>query len=126
MIQRIQSIYLFAGAIWTFLCALVGFNSFFVGLTALLIISSALAIYTIFKYNDRKKQIKLCNINLLLLILWYAIESILPYVCDKYASAEGQFSWECFLPFLSMVMYVMARRGIKADEKLIRDADRIR
>ena len=69
MIQRIQSVYLFAAAIWTLLCALVGLGHLFIGLIVLLVVSSALAIYTIFKYNDRKKQIKLCNVNMLLLIL---------------------------------------------------------
>ena len=125
MIQRIQSVYLFAAAIWTLLCALVGLGHLFIGLIVLLVVSSALAIYTIFKYNDRKKQIKLCNVNMLLLILWYATDGVLPYICELCTSST-RFSWDWFLPFASMVMLVMARRGVKADDKLIRDADRIR
>jgi len=44
----------------------------------------------------------------------------------KKANGTVCFTPACVFPLISLILYTMARRAILADEKLVRDADRIR
>lgn len=120
MIQRIQSLYLLFSAIFSVVCL------FFVGggwLSAVLLaLSACFGIYTIFQYSNRILQAKLCLFNILLLIGCLILDFVLSLLAEDAKGVE----WYNALPLISIIGYVLARRAIMADERLVRAADRIR
>lgn len=90
------------------------------------LVTLPMAVVAIFAYRNRIFQSRLCVLNILLLIGWYIVFIVYSLVFKARYNAEFQYSYLCVLPFASIISYIMARRGIKADEKLIRDSDRIR
>lgn len=152
MIQRIQTVFLFMGAVLTVLCLCLQIGTFThedmvvlreynlwtinaVGvreyatwpLFALLIPSASLALYTIFIYSNRIVQARFCLFNVLLLVGWYIL-----YVLYAQLLGRGDStlvftpSFAAFLPAISIVFYMLARYRIWFDEKKVRSADRIR
>lgn len=95
-------------------------------LFAIQLVTLSMAVVAIFAYRNRLFQSKLCVLNILLLIGWYIVFIVYSLVFKTRYNAEFQYSSLCILPLISIVAYIFARRGIKADEKLIRDSDRIR
>lgn len=91
----------------------------------LLLITCPIGLYTIFKYKNRKLQLSLCILNIILLLLWYGIFYFTGYVMG-YEKMDFQPEFVSCLPLVIMVLYIMAHQGVKADEKLVRSADRIR
>lgn len=152
MIQRKQSVFLLLAAVVSILslCMPVGifkpveigvdsvmYNMFIQSgngaldfsaapLFCILSVSIVVSLATIFLYNNRKLQIKLCSWNMLLLILWYIAYAILAYIKKDAMGAELKLSFASILPLVSIILVFMARKGVKADEALIRAADRIR
>lgn len=97
-------------------------------LFSVLLFSCLLNIFTIFKFHNRPFQARLCTINIILMLLWCAC-----YVYFVFLGGAGIESTTKTLPLLSsvipvvnIVFYVLARVGIKSDERLVRAADRIR
>lgn len=149
MLQRKQTLYLFFAIICTFVGSIlpIGYitpegmgtdmtvyqlfikadcNSYSPWpLFALMLCTYPLAISAIFMYKHRKKQAKLCMIAVAVYILWYAYYI---YAAMAIFSKQGTFSFSyvALLPALAIIFYLMARRGIINDEKLIRSVDRIR
>ena len=143
MIQRIQSIYLLVA----FVCS--GVMVFFFDLwdtssdgvrvmdlfsqsyiflkfvPILFFISALLPLFTIFKFSNRKLQMNLGKltilINLILLGLFvYLIQTL---------SGEAVVSKKdigMFLPLLSIGFVLLANRAIKKDEDLVKSVDRLR
>lgn len=93
-------------------------------LFAVLLIESVLSIFAIFRYNNRKQQIKMCSWNMLLLVVWYLAFAAV-YVANK-DNGDFKLCFSFILPLVSFILTYMARRGVKADEALIRAAERIR
>lgn len=152
MIQRIQSIYLLAGVVLSVICLCLPIGIFqsantitahlynlcsvqVVGgvnfdqwaLFAVLILSASIGTYAIFAFHNRIVQARLCLFSVLLIVGWY----ILYFVFGKLLKGDADGvtftpSLSAILPALSLVFYVLARRRIKADERLVRAADRIR
>jgi hypothetical protein len=88
-------------------------------------VGALLSLVAIFLYKARKKQIRLCYLGLLPILLFYGF-SVGCYVGlpqNQYTlvGVEG-----IILPFISFILILLAIRGIKADEKLVRSLDRIR
>ena len=74
---------------------------------------------------NRPRQAKLCVVNMLLLIVWYALAAFYTlHVGYRDYSFHADLAI-CF-PLIAIILYWMARRGVLADEKLVRAADRIR
>lgn len=148
MIQRIQSVYLLLAALvcLSCLCLQVGtfqladgtvtkeFNlwllqangtrNFIVApLFAILVPTVALTIYTIFLYGNRRIQMRFATFGILLLVCWHIV-----YGAFALTIPADSFSieWPAFLPVVAIIFCIMARRGIRHDEKLVRAADRIR
>ena len=96
-------------------------------LFVLLVCAAALACYAIFGYRNRMSQARLCLFVSFLLLGWHVVYAVYSRVLA--VPADGQsfsVSLAAALPFLSLVLCVMARRAIIADERLVRAADRIR
>lgn len=87
-----------------------------------------LALAIIFKYNNRKLQMKLIFICMILLILFSAI------LCFNYFQLAGlstadnsiKISWILAILPVQMVLLWLANSGIRKDEALVRSADRLR
>ena len=93
-----------------------------------LVVCVALALVTIFKYKNRKAQMSLCSITMLFSLLWY-IDYVLIYLgMIPVAEVEGamEVKFAACLPFISIILVAMAKKGINDDEKLVKAADRIR
>jgi hypothetical protein len=94
-------------------------------LFAILLLSAAVACYTIFIYKNRLRQALLCLVSMMLSLLWYVALIVVSKTLAPDA-AEFQLAWPAVLPAVSVILTFMARKGILADEKLVRAADRLR
>lgn len=153
MIQRKQTLYLLVAIVLTVVCLCMQIGAFQVAgldvarvynlwftdplghrhfdtwpLMAILLPTAALATYTIFIYHNRRVQALFCALNSLLIVGWYICFFVVGQtVGDKsWGAATFRPSWPAVLPFIALVFYILARRAIQADEKLVRSMDRIR
>ena len=112
MIQRKQTVFLLLAAILAVVCLVLRWQWIDVvqGLLA------ALSVYTIFIYKKRIKQARLCLLGIALIFVWYILLAVY----------QGDLMTIDALPMVNAMLIFMARRGILADEKLVRAADRIR
>ena len=94
-------------------------------LAVVYVLNAVMALANIFMYNNRKFQMKLCVYSCIFMVLWYAV---LAYLCFTSFAALGSFhpAISICIPFICIVLSVMAYKGISADEKLVRSMDRIR
>ena len=150
MIQRKQTVFLFLSLIATLICLSMpialfepqgmggenrmlnlwvidssGTKDFSVWpLFAILLSTVPLQLFAIFDYHHRKRQITTCSIDLILIIVWYIAYGVLSKTLSSGMIYHAQLA--SFLPLLTLILIFLARRGIKADEALVRAADRIR
>lgn len=122
MIQRIQTVYLF------FVFCLMGILSFIpfssswtVTLDAAII--AVLSAVAVFFYKNRKGQILIGNLILLLLVLAYPLYFIFDGIpTDLFRTVRYTFAF----PLVAAILTCLAIRGIKKDERLVRSLDRLR
>lgn len=154
MIQRVQSIYLFLTAIisiilffapvFTFSNASASYDlslkDAFGGsgevlkpatLLYMAILNTFIlmdSLICIFMYKKRTLQIKMCMAILIMLILFIVLMFVIPGKVENVQSSDIQkaFQWASYLPAVSVILVILAMRGIKKDEALVRSADRIR
>ena len=79
----------------------------------------------IFMYEKRIRQSRVCALNIALLLLWMLVFAYFKYVRLTDLGSLQQ-SWVAILPFVAAVFNYLAYKGIRADERLVRAADRIR
>ncbi|RLD67604.1 MAG: hypothetical protein DRI84_02045 [Bacteroidetes bacterium] len=154
MIQRVQSIYLsliLVAVAVTILFPLATFqvgDSFFIMnimgfdganelgldlpnviaigvLTALLGVSS---LFTLFQYKNRKLQMKLIMISML---INFGLLGAIFFYSDMVGAMEAvntEFDYDiaAYFPVVSVLLLILANRNIRADEKLIRQSERLR
>jgi lipopolysaccharide export LptBFGC system permease protein LptF len=155
MIQRIQSVYLsviallslffFSGSFLSFSekdgsIINVVFNGIFrvtagkspelieklIPLTALLLIIPLLSLVTVFLYKNRKLQMKLAIVLIVIIILIIlAFVHVSMSVIAKFeASIIPEF--KMILPVLMLILSILAFRGIRKDDQLVKSYDRLR
>ena len=130
MIQRIQSIFFLLSSLASLLIIFIPpvlsnedglyylYNDF-PYLRLLLFVSAFISIYAIFQYKNRSKQRLLSSLSRLMITFFYLV--VLLIYREKFNFESGLFL--CIIPFL---LLFLASFFIKKDEKLIKDADRIR
>jgi hypothetical protein len=139
MIQRIQSVWLLLASVCAFLTLKLSFFSGnrmvnnikqFESLTAingsliLLILTVAAAIaalVVIFLYKDRKMQMR---ISFVILIL--SIVNIFLFISETKKFTEGTYDWSAPIVFLVPLFIIFAIRAIYKDQKLVKSVDRLR
>ena len=90
-----------------------------------MVIVGTLSFVDVFLYRKRPLQAKLCIVNIILCLVWYATYAYYAFsVLASVGTVHHKFSG-C-LPLVAIILFVMAYRGIKADEDLIKSMDRIR
>jgi hypothetical protein len=139
MIQRIQSIFLLlaslsGGALFIlpFASAPKTTDGIFadglfnihdnIGLLILTALVAVIALVSIFLFNNRKLQMNVGKLNL---VLSLALMSWAAYLFFT-MMATAAFGVGLVMPVVLMIMTVLANRNILKDERLVRSADRIR
>ena len=91
------------------------------------IASTILALIAIFMYKNRMKQVKVVSISIFLDIMFYPIfAAYMWYTKDLLNNINLSLSFALLIPIASIILKFLATKAIKADEKLVRSADRIR
>lgn len=136
MIQRSQTIWLLVAAVCAFISLNTAFYSgtpavadvpvTFIGKTNLLILISTvicgtLSVVNIFLYKNRPLQLKLVIANLLL-----SIVLIVLYFNQIKNYSDGVLALLSVIVFLIPLSLLLAARGIYRDNRLVKNADRLR
>ena len=138
MIQRIQTLWLLLASVCAFVTLKLSFYSGnkiidnqkqFTHLTAnenmlLTILSVAVGIMAfilIFLYKDRKMQMRLALLDLVISLL-----NIYLYINATKNFIEGRIDWSCIFVFLIPIFLFLAMRGVYRDQKLLKSMDRLR
>ncbi len=134
MIQRIQSIYLIviiiinvvASFFFKTIDQLVNIiESFAFEYLVVFILVILLSFWTLFSYKNRSLQSKL---GMTIFVLNSVVLGFLAYTL---LTLPGEFNFSqkgiwIIIPFISIVCIVLALRGIKRDDELVKSADRFR
>jgi len=92
-----------------------------------LIVLSVLHLFTIFLFKGRPFQMRFTILSLILSIGFYGILFYYHYIANLQLTIEiHQYSFGLITPFLAAVFDYMAYGGIKRDEKLVKDSERLR
>jgi hypothetical protein len=89
---------------------------------ALLLVAAVTSLVAIFMYTKRKLQALLCLVTMMVYVAWYILVAVLP----QWRGGDMTYHWPVVLPAICIILTFMARKGILADEKLVRSLDRIR
>lgn len=96
-------------------------------LSILTVLATGISLVTIFLYKKRMVQIRLCSLNLGLLL---GLSGMIYYMgktgADELGASELAFKVPLVLPLIAMVFVYLAMRAIGKDEALVRSMDRIR
>ena len=90
-----------------------------------LVVVGVLTFTGIFLYKHRLVQARLCVVNVVLCLAWYAYYGF--NVLHQFPNmGTFHYAYGACLPFVAIILFLMARRGIMADERLVKSMDRIR
>lgn len=92
----------------------------------LLVVTILVSVITIFQYKKRMVQIRLANVNGVLILLFYGLFVIYFWLMKDLFLVTLELRLIIVLPAISFIMNWLAIRGIKADEALVKSLDRIR
>jgi len=138
MIQRQQSLWLLLAAVASFLSFKFPFytgnivennvtrfeeleggsNFFLLVLTGASVLISAI---TIFLYKDRKTQLKLAIVGIMISIVLMIL-----YFTQLRKFSNGNFALTSIFVLAILISYIMAAKGIRRDEKLVKSIDKLR
>ena len=90
-------------------------------------IIAVLSFITIFLYKNRPTQARICMINAFFLVTFYIVIFLSGYTFREDLSASN-ISWTAYIvmPFVALVLDILAYKAINKDERLVRSLDRIR
>jgi len=130
MIQRIQTLYLFAAAILSSLAVFVlpmysvEETTFAATAHAMTfgLFGGALALFSgaILLYNNRNVQLLVVRLGMLVSL---AVLGALIWIIRN---EGGTASWGVVVPFVNIILAFMASKGIQKDDKKLRSLDRLR
>jgi len=160
MIQRIQTIYLFFAAVLTGLTTYFDlaifysgdfeiFNYSIFGMEAigdgesfvpgnwvvqfvLVVASAILSLLIIFMFKDRKNQLKLGQLNYLLLVaiilsVYFSVKNMAHLnPLSEVENLKAVYWIGFYLPVAAIAFQFMANRGVKRDEALVKSVERLR
>ena len=155
MIQRIQSVYLLLTTLLSVLFLKGGFLSFaektgsaikitfngiisvtgsqpaeliekLLPLSILIIFIPALSFLTIFLFKKRDIQLWFVRVLILLILAFIAVSGFYTFnILTKY-SATIIPGFKMFIPVLQLILSILAFRGIKKDDQLVKSYERLR
>jgi len=97
-------------------------------LTVLALLSSTVAVGSLFSFRNRMTQMKLNLLNSLLLLVTVCLIGYNMYTAQQLLQTDdpGSFQIGFFLPIVALFCNSLANRFIRKDEKLVRSVDRLR
>ena len=127
MIQRVQSLFLFFSAIINLVILFYApiFTEEKIRMidlqypSLLLLLSTLLALFAIFQFKNRLRQLMIVNLSRLSIAISFFLLII-------FKEEENQLYYGSFLLILPYIILLISSYFIKKDEKLVRSADRIR
>ncbi len=151
MIQRIQTVYLLLATLFMFLFYIFPVSIFItdlftyefhnchithpenievpvtlIPLAAIPLLSGLISFVTIFLFKNRKLQIKLGKINMLVILSVLGLTVYYFIKISNLLGGEVKYGIAGIFPVLAFIMIILANKAIKKDEELVRAADRIR
>ena len=96
-------------------------------LTIVAALAAQLSLINILLFRNRPLQMRVCHFTTLLLVTFYVIVGI--YIYDLYIALNGeslQLQAALSMPVVALVLNYIAYRRIRADERLVRSAVRLR
>ncbi len=137
MLQRVQTIYMLAGILWTLSAALLvpvmvvnGKPVTFQGDPVIAItlgVTVVLHIIAVALYRNRMLQLAVNRINTLYNLLLFGAGAYMAYYhLPQIRGNIAHFDWGALIPVWNVVLLYLANRGIMADEQRIRSLDRLR
>ncbi len=137
MLQRVQTIYLLAGVIWTVsmvaIAPILDINQEPNGIQGNPILLAAYAvvvllfIIAIASYKKRNFQVNVNRVNTVYnLLLFGGLAFVAYFQIPQSSSYKAHLDWGAVVPVLNIVLLYLANRGIIADEALVRSLDRLR
>jgi hypothetical protein len=96
--------------------------------------AAAIAIFSLFSYRNRLRQMQLGLINTLMMcgVLGLNVGLFVPQaekalgITDIQANPWEAYQWGFFLPIIALIANILANRFIRRDELLVRASDRMR
>ena len=85
------------------------------------VLTGAFAFAAIFLFGNRKLQLKLCIVGLL-----FSVGLLVSYFMEMQNFSSGAIALSCIFHFAIAAFYVLAIKGIREDQKLIKSLDRLR
>jgi len=96
-------------------------------LTIATVIIALLPLITIFFYSDRKRQIAMCYLSIVLILGYtFWLVQVAKETVGEVNLALENYGLGVILPSLAILFIILALRGIRRDEKLVKSADRLR
>jgi EamA domain-containing membrane protein RarD len=95
-------------------------------LIIILILIAMLALIAIFLFQNRKLQMKLSQVLIILSVLMIFVIAYFLYAFSSDCNADITMGYYLFLPLLILVCSMLAYRGIRKDEMLVKSYDRLR
>ena len=129
MLQRIQTVFLFITAAAAVALHFTGmdvelFGSMYVSAT-LSLISFLLAVFSIFSYKNRKRQLMLNGVNMFINALLIGL--LLYWMLNLSGGINfPEKGIEVIFPIVAVFCLLMANIYIRRDEKLVKSVDRLR
>jgi hypothetical protein len=95
---------------------------------ALAAASAVVAVFEIFQFKNRAKQLMLGAANLLLIVATIGAGFYFSSKGEQLLNIklEGQYQAAMYLPTLALLLNLLANRFIRRDEQLVRSMDRLR
>ncbi len=99
----------------------------FLALTIATVILALIPFIIIFMFKDRKKQVLLCYVAILLVIgfSFWLIQTAKGVLGPVQLQAEN-YGVGSLIPSITILFLILAIRGMKKDDRLIKSADRLR
>ncbi len=85
-----------------------------------------IAFYCIISYKNRRRQIRMATVNLLLLIIYIAAMVVFIMVAKNKLNATVTWNYPVIFPLIALIFNYLGMRGVAKDEKLVRSLDRLR
>jgi hypothetical protein len=95
-------------------------------LCSLLTASLILAVYSIFLYKNRLKQIRLCVINFVFFLLFYITLFVDVFYSSKELNTNWTLSLASLFPLIAAILNYLTIGAIGKDEALVKSMDRLR
>jgi hypothetical protein len=95
-------------------------------LPLLSILSALMAFVTIFFYKKRKLQIRLCLVNVFLIVVLFLISVAMIFFFQNNTPSVFSLGFGLALPLISIILDFLTISAIRKDENLVKSWDRIR